>query len=67
MIFKQIYNKEKELPIYIESSSVVQRKGLEPSWYCYHTDLNRARLPIPPSLQGSYYYNIIAYVCQVIF
>ena len=23
----------------------VQRKGLEPSWYCYHTDLNRARLP----------------------
>ncbi len=26
----------------------MQEKGLEPSWYCYHTDLNRARLPIPP-------------------
>ena len=31
----------------------VQKKGLEPSWYCYHTDLNRARLPIPPFLQTS--------------
>ncbi len=29
----------------------VQKKGLEPSWYCYHTDLNRARLPIPPFLR----------------
>ena len=29
----------------------MQEKGLEPSWYCYHTDLNRARLPIPPFLQ----------------
>ena len=29
---------------------IVQKKGLEPSWYCYHTDLNRARLPIPPFL-----------------
>ena len=28
----------------------MQEKGLEPSWYCYHTDLNRARLPIPPFL-----------------
>ena len=26
----------------------VQEKRLELSWYCYHTDLNRARLPIPP-------------------
>ena len=32
-------------------SSVVQKKGVEPSRYCYHTDLNRARLPIPPLLQ----------------
>ena len=30
----------------------MQKKGLEPSWYCYHTDLNRARLPIPPFLQA---------------
>ena len=29
----------------------MQEKGLEPSGYCYHTDLNRARLPIPPFLQ----------------
>ncbi len=28
----------------------MQEEGLEPSWYCYHTDLNRARLPIPPLL-----------------
>ena len=30
--------------------SVMQKKGLEPSWCCHHTDLNRARLPIPPLL-----------------
>ena len=29
---------------------IMQEEGLEPSWYCYHTDLNRARLPIPPLL-----------------
>ncbi len=29
----------------------VQEKRLELSWYCYHTDLNRARLPIPPFLR----------------
>ena len=28
----------------------MQKKGLEPSWCCHHTDLNRARLPIPPLL-----------------
>ena len=28
----------------------VQKKGVEPSRYYYHTDLNRARLPIPPLL-----------------
>ena len=27
---------------------VVRVKGLEPSWDCPHTDLNRTRLPIPP-------------------
>ena len=30
---------------------VMQKEGLEPSWYHYHTDLNRARLPIPPLLR----------------
>ena len=30
---------------------VLQKKGVEPSRYCYHTDLNRARLPIPPLLR----------------
>lgn len=29
----------------------MQEKRLELSWYCYHTDLNRARLPIPPFLR----------------
>ena len=28
--------------------SMVRAKGLEPSWGCPHTDLNRTRLPIPP-------------------
>ena len=28
----------------------VQKMGVEPTRYCYHTDLNRARLPIPPLL-----------------
>ena len=32
--------------------SVMQKKGLEPSWCCHHTDLNRARLPIPPLLRN---------------
>ena len=27
---------------------MVRVKGLEPSWGCPHTDLNRTRLPIPP-------------------
>ena len=31
--------------------SLVQKMGVEPTRYCYHTDLNRARLPIPPLLQ----------------
>ena len=29
---------------------IMQKKRLELSRYCYHTDLNRARLPIPPLL-----------------
>ena len=33
------------------SDRMMQEKRLELSWYCYHTDLNRARLPIPPFLR----------------
>ena len=29
----------------------MQKMGVEPTRYCYHTDLNRARLPIPPLLR----------------
>ncbi len=29
----------------------VQKMGVEPTRYYYHTDLNRARLPIPPLLR----------------
>ena len=36
---------------------VMQKEGLEPSWYHYHTDLNRARLPILPFLRTNVYYN----------
>ena len=34
--------------------SFLQEKRLELSWYCYHTDLNRTRLPIPPFLHLSF-------------
>ena len=34
----------------------MQEKRLELSWYCYHTDLNRARLPIPPFLRDKLYF-----------
>ena len=40
----------------------MQEKGLEPSWYCYHTDLNRARLPIPPFLRTKTILHIFALV-----
>ena len=36
---------------------IVQEKRLELSWYCYHTDLNRTRLPIPPFLHNIIYYS----------
>ena len=39
------------------TTHVMQKEGLEPSWYHYHTDLNRARLPIPPFLRTSVSYN----------
>ena len=32
------------------ADSAMQKMGVEPTRYCYHTDLNRARLPIPPLL-----------------
>ena len=41
---------EKTCSFWKQVSFSVQEEGLEPSWYCYHTDLNRARLPIPPLL-----------------
>ena len=54
--------------------TVMQKKGLEPSRYCYHTDLNRARLPIPPLLHvsaishsNSSYYIIKGASCQSYF
>ena len=31
---------------------LVRMKGLEPTRYCYHWNLNPARLPIPPHPQG---------------
>ena len=32
----------------------MQKMGVEPTRYCYHTDLNRARLPIPPLLRTAH-------------
>ena len=50
--WKQLfYNAKKTLQ---SGRPILQKKGVEPSRYCYHTDLNRARLPIPPLLHLSY-------------
>ena len=37
----------------------MQEKRLELSWYCYHTDLNRARLPIPPFLHTALFFRML--------
>ena len=37
-------------PVFWLPAHILQKKGVEPSRYYYHTDLNRARLPIPPLL-----------------
>ena len=51
-IFTPLTHKKKDRDISVTAFSfLVQKKGVEPSRYCYHTDLNRARLPIPPLLQ----------------
>ena len=52
---------------------IMQKKGVEPSRYYYHTDLNRARLPIPPLLHfapvitgDEGYYKGIWGICQLL-
>ena len=53
----KLYKNQKEIRIstsllvMIRIIRYMQEKGFEPSQHCYHTDLNRARLPIPPFLQ----------------
>ena len=59
----------------------LQKMGVEPTRYCYHTDLNRARLPIPPLLlktthtrtqQKIFYHNLIYFargnltICRIL-
>ena len=52
---------------------LVQKMGVEPTRYCYHTDLNRARLPIPPLLRlaaftsNENYYIVGSPICQLYF
>ena len=41
-------------PISRSAFCCLQEKRLELSWYCYRTDLNRTRLPIPPLLHLSF-------------
>ena len=69
-----VQNTKKPAPFRKQVSLPVQEEGLEPSWYCYHTDLNRARLPIPPLLHvsaisrsNSSYYIIKGASCQSYF
>ena len=49
------------------TAHVMQKEGLEPSWYHYHTDLNRARLPIPPFLRTSVYYTTLHQMSTLFF
>ena len=52
----QAYGKKKECQTnQIYAFLFVQKMGVEPTRYFYHTDLNRARLPIPPLLRVSYF------------
>ena len=59
---------ESLLPVF-RSLYSMQEKRLELSWYCYHTDLNRARLPIPPFLHASNiilgFANFVNYYIQI--
>ena len=50
LIWRKNYRKDAKSEESVLALSV-QKKGVEPSRYYYHTDLNRARLPIPPLLQ----------------
>ncbi len=45
----------------------MQKMGVEPTRYFYHTDLNRARLPIPPLLTGYLLRNVLNYnrLCKI--
>ena len=47
----QKVNKQKENPVCKYRVFNMQKMGLEPTRYCYHMDLNHARLPIPPLLR----------------
>ena len=53
--------------IFYKSDVAMQKDGLEPSWYHYHTDLNRARLPIPPFLRTSVYYTTLHQMSTLFF
>ena len=51
----------------------LQKMGVEPTRYYYHSDLNRARLPIPPLLHfapvitgDEGYYKGIWGICQLL-
>ena len=57
-----------EIPVFC-----LQKMGVEPTRYYYHTDLNRARLPIPPLLHfapvitgDESYYKGIWGICQLL-
>lgn len=51
-IFSEFGKKGKRRKKQRGTSLKVQMKGLEPTRYCYHQNLNLARLPIPPHLQN---------------
>ena len=47
---RELADKKLQITLALSLHASSQEKRLELSWYCYHTDLNRARLPIPPLL-----------------
>ena len=51
---RELADKKLQITLALSLHASSQEKRLELSWYCYHTDLNRTRLPIPPFLHLSF-------------
>lgn len=51
---KDIARRNRKNALAFTSAFMVRGMGLEPTQYCYHWNLNPARLPIPPPPRGRF-------------